>query len=219
MMVLAGCMASCTAEKKEEQKTDVNKDVASSAAPADDSTAKAAIKDVRIIIATNKGDIEATIYAPKVPMTSANFLNLAKRGYYNGLKFHRVIPDFMIQGGDPTGTGSGGPGYQFQDETRKDLKHDGPGVFSMANSDNPRAKVPYQNRGTTNGSQIFITHKATPWLDGMHTVFGKVTKGMDVVNSIAAGDIIVSIKVLDPTDALFASQKDNLDKWNAILGQ
>lgn len=209
MMVLAGCFASCTAEEKEEQKADPNKGVATSVAPAavaESTTPKAAIKDVRIVISTNKGDIEATIYAPKVPMTAANYLNLAKRGYYNGLKFHRVIPNFMIQGGDPQGTGMGGPGYRFGDEFDPTLSHSGPGVFSMANSG-----------PGTNGSQFFITHKDTAWLNGKHSVFGKVTKGMDVVNTIVGGDTIKSIKVLDPTDALFAAQKANLDKWNAVL--
>ena len=92
------------------------------------------MKDIRIIVKTDKGDIEAVLYPSKAPVTVANFLNLAKRGYYNGLKFHRVIPDFMIQGGDPTGTGSGGPGYRFEDECTPELKHDKPGIFSMANA-------------------------------------------------------------------------------------
>jgi peptidyl-prolyl cis-trans isomerase B (cyclophilin B) len=164
------------------------------------------VSDIKIVITTDKGDIEATIYASKVPMTAANFLNLAKRGYYDGLKFHRVIPDFMIQGGDPTGTGSGGPGYRFPDEIDPSLKHTGPGMFSMANAG-----------PATNGSQFFITHKETSWLDGKHAVFGKVDKGQDVVDKIAAGDKIKGIKIVDSTDALFADQKDTLDKWNAIL--
>ncbi len=165
------------------------------------------VKDIKIVMSTSKGDISATLFASKVPRTVANFLNLAKRGYYNGLTFHRVIPDFMIQGGDPRGTGTGGPGYRFADEFDASLKHDGPGVFSMANAG-----------PNTNGSQFFITHKATPWLNGKHSVFGKVTKGMDVVNKIRKGDTIKSIKVLDSTDALFAAQKANIQKWNAVLG-
>jgi peptidyl-prolyl cis-trans isomerase B (cyclophilin B) len=169
--------------------------------------AASTVKDIRIVMTTSKGDIEATLYASKVPMTVANFLNLVKRGYYNNLTFHRVIPDFMIQGGDPKGTGRGGPGYKFADEFHPALKHVGPGVFSMANSG-----------PGTNGSQFFITHKATPWLDGKHTVFGQVSKGLDVVNAIRKGDVIKSIKVLDSTDALFAAQKANIDKWNAVLG-
>lgn len=168
--------------------------------------AKAGVSDVRIVITTSKGDIEAKILASKVPITAANFLNLAKRHYYDGIVFHRVIADFMIQGGDPTGTGRGGPGYKFGDEFRADLKHAGPGVFSMANS-GPR----------TNGSQFFITHGATPHLNGKHSVFGNVTKGQDVVNKIAKGDKIVSIKILDSTDALFAAQADKLKGWNATL--
>ena len=165
------------------------------------------MSDTRIILHTDKGDIEGTIYSDKVPMTAANFLNLAKRGYYNGIKFHRVIADFMVQGGDPTGTGAGGPGYKFADEVHPSLKHTGPGVFSMATAG-----------PGTNGSQFFITHVATPWLDGKHTVFGQVTKGQDVVNAIRQGDKIKSVDVLDATEDLFASQKANLDKWNKVLG-
>ncbi len=166
----------------------------------------AAIEDVKIVLSTSKGDISATLYASKAPMTVANFLNLAKRGYYNGLTFHRVIPNFMIQGGDPRGTGTGGPGYRFADEIHPQLVHDGPGVFSMANAG-----------PGTNGSQFFVTHKDTPWLNGKHTVFGKVSKGQDVVNKIAKGDTIKGIKILGSTDALFAAQKQNIDKWNAVL--
>ena len=166
----------------------------------------AEVTDIKVCIKTSKGDIEGTIFASKVPMTAANFLNLSKRGYYNGIAFHRVIKDFMIQGGDPTGTGRGGPGYKFADEIKPDLKHTKPGIFSMANAG-----------PGTNGSQFFITHKATTWLDGKHTVFGEVTKGQDVVNAIARGDKILSVEIKDPTDALFAAEKDNLDKWNAVL--
>ena len=164
------------------------------------------MKDIRIIVKTDKGDIEGVLYPGKAPVTVANFLNLAKRGYYNGLKFHRVIPDFMIQGGDPTGTGSGGPGYRFEDECTPELKHDKPGIFSMANAG-----------PGTNGSQFFVTHVPTPWLDGKHTVFGSVTKGQDIVNAVAAGDKIKSIEILDPTDDLFAAQAKRLEEWNAIL--
>ena len=164
------------------------------------------MKDIRIIVKTDKGDIEGVLYPGKAPVTVANFLNLAKRGYYNGLTFHRVIPDFMIQGGDPTGTGSGGPGYRFEDECTPELKHDKPGIFSMANAG-----------PGTNGSQFFVTHVPTPWLDGKHTVFGSVTKGQDIVNAVAAGDKIKSIEILDPTDELFAAQSKRLEEWNAIL--
>jgi len=175
-------------------------------APTPASPAPAAITDVRIVLKTDKGDIEGVIYASKVPMTAANFLNLAKRGYYDGLTFHRVIPDFMIQGGDPRGNGTGGPGYQFADEFDKTLRHSKPGIFSMANAG-----------PGTNGSQFFITHVATPWLDGKHSVFGAVTKGLTTVNAIAKGDKILKVEVLDPTDALFTVQAENLAKWNAVL--
>ncbi|MCX6937380.1 MAG: peptidylprolyl isomerase [Verrucomicrobia bacterium] len=168
--------------------------------------AAAALADIRIVLKTTKGDIAATLFASKVPMTAANFLNLAQKGFYNGLTFHRVIPDFMIQGGDPEGRGSGGPGYQFADEFHPALRHTKPGIFSMANA-GPR----------TNGSQFFITHVATPWLDGRHSVFGEVTDGMAVVNQIARGDKITQIEILDSTAALFAAQSENLARWNAVL--
>ncbi|MBC8010000.1 MAG: peptidylprolyl isomerase [Burkholderiales bacterium] len=155
---------------------------------------------------TSKGDIEATLFASKVPMTAANFLNLAKAGYYDGLTFHRVIPDFMIQGGDPEGSGRGGPGYRFADEFHPTLRHAKAGIFSMANAG-----------PGTNGSQFFITHVATPHLDRKHSVFGAVTKGQSVVDTIARGDKIVKIEILDSTDALFAAQAENLAKWNVFL--
>ena len=140
-------------------------------------------------------------------MTAANFLNLAKRGYYNGIKFHRVIPDFMIQGGDPTGTGTAG--RATSSPTRSTARSSTTGRhFSMANAG-----------PNTNGSQFFITHVATPWLDGKHTVFGQVIKGQDIVDSVQQGDKITSIDILDSTDELFASQKAQLDKWNAVLGK
>jgi peptidyl-prolyl cis-trans isomerase B (cyclophilin B) len=160
--------------------------------------------DIKIKLVTNKGTIEATLFASKVPMTCANFLNLASSGYYDGIKFHRVIPKFMIQGGDPTGTGSGGPGYRFADEFHPTLKHSKPGIFSMANAG-----------PGTNGSQFFITHVPTDWLDGKHSVFGEVTSSMDVVNSIVGGDAIKSIEILDSTEDLFKAQAANITKWNA----
>ena len=164
------------------------------------------VSDIKITLKTSKGNIEGTIFASKVPLTAANFLNLAKRGYYNGITFHRVIPDFMIQGGDPTGSGSGGPGYRFEDEIDPSLKHSKAGLFSMANAG-----------PSTNGSQFFVTHVPTPWLDGKHAVFGEVTKGQDVVNAIAKGDTIESIEIKDSTDALFEKMKDRLAEWNKIL--
>jgi peptidyl-prolyl cis-trans isomerase B (cyclophilin B) len=169
-------------------------------------TETTSMQDIRIILSTNKGPIEATLLASKTPVTVANFLNLAKRGYYNGLSFHRVIPDFMIQGGDPEGSGRGGPGYRFEDECKPELKHDRSGLFSMANAG-----------PGTNGSQFFVTHVPTPWLDGKHTVFGGVTKGQDVVDAIRQGDKIEKIEILDPTDDLFAAQQKRLDEWNKVL--
>ena len=163
-------------------------------------------------IDTTKGKILLQLEFEKAPMTVANFVGLAegtkhyskgggspsKQGkpYYDGLKFHRVITDFMIQGGCPLGTGSGGPGYSFHDETDKSLKHTGPGILSMANSDRQGSKAAYSNDGKSNGSQFFITHKATPWLDGMHTVFGHVVTGQDVVNKIAKDDVMKTVKII-----------------------
>ena len=177
------------------------------ASPEVKKTTPLVMKDIRAVVKTSKGDISLVLYAGKTPVTVANFLNLAKRGYYNGIKFHRVIPGFMIQGGDPLGTGTGGPGYNFQDEFRADLKHEGAGVLSMANPGRPNC----------NGSQFFITHDSTPHLNGKHTVFGKVTEGMNVVYGIQQGDVIKSIKVLDSTEDLFDSQRSNLSEWNNRL--
>ena len=129
---------------------------------------------VRVKIETTLGDIEVELYAKEAPQTVANFVKLTKSGYYDGIIFHRVIPEFMIQTGDPTGTGTGGPGYTFEDEFSPQLKHDKAGTLSMANSG-----------PNTNGSQFFITDKPTPWLDGKHSIFGHVTQGIDVVHSIA----------------------------------
>jgi peptidyl-prolyl cis-trans isomerase B (cyclophilin B) len=164
------------------------------------------MSDIKITLHTTAGDIDATIFASKVPRTSANFLNLARRGYYDGVAFHRVIADFMIQGGDPTGTGSGGPGYRFADEIDRSLKHSKPGIFSMANAG-----------PNTNGSQFFITHLPTPHLDGKHAVFGEVTVGQNVVNKIAKGDKITSITIHDDPASLFEAEKDNVEHWNSIL--
>ena len=172
----------------------------------------AMLKDVRIVMHTDKGDIELSVFAGKAPIASANFLNLAQRKFYNGLTFHRVISDFMIQGGDPAGTGAGGPGYSFDDEPNGSLQFDKPGVLAMA------------NRGrNTNGSQFFITHGPVPHLNdgagtGHYTIFGQVTKGQDVVNAIRKDDHIKSIEILDSTQPLFAAESELLSKWNATLG-
>jgi peptidyl-prolyl cis-trans isomerase B (cyclophilin B) len=139
-----------------------------------------------VTIVTSRGAIRAKLYADKAPRTVANFEKLAAQGFYDGLKFHRVIPKFMIQTGCPQGTGTGGPGYSFEDEFHKDLKHAGPGVLSMANSG-----------PNTNGSQFFITHVATPWLDGKHSVFGQVIDGQKVVDAIKQGDIMKKVTVAD----------------------
>ena len=136
---------------------------------------------------TNKGDIRVELHSDKTPKTVANFEKLVNKGFYNGLKFHRVIEDFMIQGGCPLGTGTGDPGYKFADEFHPELKHDAPGVLSMANSG-----------PNTNGSQFFITHVPTPWLDGKHSVFGKVIgEGQKVVDKIRQGDKIEKIEITE----------------------
>ena len=143
-------------------------------------------KQYTATIATNRGDIVLALDAQHAPKTVNNFVFLASEGFYNGVTFHRVIRDFMIQGGDPTGTGSGGPGYRFEDEVRNNpLKHE-TGVLSMANAG-----------PNTNGSQFFITHSPQPHLNGKHTVFGKVTSGMNVVNAIRQGDVMTSVTIAE----------------------
>lgn len=137
-------------------------------------------------IQTNRGTIRLQLHDDKVPKTVANFEKLVSEGFYDGLKFHRVIPDFMIQTGCPQGTGYGGPGYKFADEFHPELRHSGPGILSMANAG-----------PNTNGSQFFITHVATPHLDGKHAVFGKVLEGQDVVDSIQQGDVMEKVTVTD----------------------
>jgi len=163
---------------------------------------------LKATIHTSKGDIRLKLFPDQAPLTVLNFVNLSKRGFYNGLKFHRVIPDFMIQGGCPVGTGVGGPGYQFRDEFSRDLKHDKPGILSMANAG-----------PDTNGSQFFITHVPTPWLDNHHTVFGEVLDAQDqkVVDSIVQGDKINSIEIEGDYSDLAEKYKDQLDKWNKVL--
>jgi peptidyl-prolyl cis-trans isomerase B (cyclophilin B) len=163
---------------------------------------------LRAVIHTTKGDIKVTLFPDKVPLTVLNFANLAKRGFYDGLTFHRVIPNFMIQGGDPSGNGMGGPGYTFKDEFSPDLKHSKPGILSMANAGR-----------NTNGSQFFITHVPTPWLDNKHSIFGEVVglEDLKVVNSIVSGDKITSISIEGDFVALSKAYKDQLDSWNKVL--
>jgi peptidyl-prolyl cis-trans isomerase B (cyclophilin B) len=178
------------------------------------------ITDIRITMHTDKGDLEITLFASKTPLTCASFLNLARRGYYNGVAFHRVIENFMIQGGDPTGTGRGGPGYRFADEFHPGLRHDRPGILSMANAG-----------PGTNGSQFFITTAPTPFLDDRHSVFGLVTNGLEVVHSIVGkvntgergckadgkGDAITAITIHDPVDDLLESKQNHVAGWNLAL--
>jgi peptidyl-prolyl cis-trans isomerase B (cyclophilin B) len=156
---------------------------------------------------TNKGTIRLDLYPEETPVTVANFVNLVQRGFYDGLSFHRVIDDFMVQGGCPQGTGTGGPGYRFADEFVPSLRHDAPGKFSMANAG-----------PGTNGSQFFITHVPTPWLDDAHSIFGAVQSDddQDVVNAIAQGDSIVSVTIEGETKALLDSVEQIAD-WNAAL--
>ncbi len=157
---------------------------------------------------TTKGTIRVDLFTDQVPLTVANFVNLAQRGYYDGLSFHRVIENFMIQGGCPEGSGRGGPGYRFEDEFKPGLKHDAAGILSMANAG-----------PGTNGSQFFITHEPTPWLDGNHTVFGKVQGEDDqaVVNAITQGDKIEKLTIHGDTAALLEQMADRVSEWNKVL--
>ena len=154
---------------------------------------------------TDRGPIRIELFADKAPLTVANFVNLAQRGFYDGLVFHRVIADFMVQGGCPQGRGTGGPGYKFEDETNNGVRHER-GVLSMANAG-----------PNTNGSQFFITHVATPWLDGKHTVFGKVLEGLDVVDAIRQGDGIKSVKIEGDAQAALDAKADRVAEWNRIM--
>ena len=155
---------------------------------------------------TTKGQINLDLFPDKAPTTVANFVNLATRGFYDDLFFHRVIDNFMIQGGCPNGDGRGGPGYRFEDEFHQDLKHDEPGKLSMANAG-----------PNTNGSQFFITHVETPWLDGKHAVFGEVSdEDMKVVNQIAQGDKIESIDFDGDIEKLLSGVEE-IQNWNEVL--
>lgn len=163
-------------------------------------------QELRAIIDTSKGTIEVNLNERAAPTTVANFANLAMRGFYDGLTFHRVERNFMIQGGDPIADGTGGPGYQFAGEIL--LKHNQPGIISMANSG-----------PGTEGSQFFITHLATSHLDGLHSVFGKVISGQSVVNQIRRRDIINSIIIEGDPSALFKKRQDQLSEWNQVLDE
>ena len=164
--------------------------------------------DLTACVVTEKGTIRLKLFPDKTPLTVANFVNLANRGFYNNLKFHRVIGEFMIQSGCPKGNGTGGPGYKFHDEFVANLRHDKPGILSMANSG-----------PNTNGSQFFITHLPTPWLDDHHTVFGEVVDkaDMDVVNGIVQGDRIDTISIEGDTTGLLASMRNDIEGWNRKL--
>ncbi len=162
------------------------------------------------VMETSKGTINLELFSDQTPLTCANFANLAKREYYNGLKFHRVIANFMVQGGCPWGNGMGGPGYEFKDECKKDLQHDKPGILSMANAG-----------PGTNGSQFFITHGPTPHLNGMHTVFGAVKSDDDqkIVDSIEQDDTLDSITISGNTGALFKKVQTDVDAWNKVINK
>lgn len=167
------------------------------------------MSDLIAVFNTERGAIRLKLFADVAPITVANFVNLIQRGYYDGLTFHRVIPDFMIQGGCPNGVGNGGPGYRFEDECSPKARHDKPGVLSMANAG-----------PGTNGSQFFITHTATSWLDGKHTVFGEVVSAADqaVVDAIRQGDVIQTAVVEGDSAPLLAAQAGRVSQWNAALG-
>ena len=167
------------------------------------------MSDLKVTMSTSKGDIHINLFPAEAPVTVASFVNLIQRGYYDGLSFHRVIPDFMVQGGCPQGSGTGGPGYQFECEADNGLRHDVPGKLSMANAG-----------PNTNGSQFFITHVPCDWLDGKHTVFGAVVSDDDqaVVNAITGGDSIDKVTIEGDASALLETHKDRVDEWNATLG-
>lgn len=165
---------------------------------------------MKVKIMTEKGDININLLPEKSPVTVANFVNLAKKGYYDGLKFHRVIDNFMAQGGDPAGTGAGGPGYQFEDEVNNGLNFSKAGKLAMANA-GPE----------TNGSQFFITTVPTEWLNGNHTIFGEVVSDDDlkVVKKLSNGDVMKKVVVEGDVDAFLKTQKNRVDSWNKTLKQ
>ena len=165
---------------------------------------------MKVKIMTEKGDININLLPEKSPVTVANFVNLAKKGYYDGLKFHRVIDNFMAQGGDPAGTGAGGPGYQFEDEVNNGLNFSKAGKLAMANAG-----------PGTNGSQFFITTVPTEWLNGNHTIFGEVVSDDDlkVVKKLTNGDIMKKVVVEGDVDSFLKTQKNRVDSWNKTLKQ
>ena len=164
--------------------------------------------DLRVVIKTNKGDINIKLFPEVAPVTVLNMITLAQNKYYDGIKFHRVISDFMIQGGDPTGTGAGGPGYNFHDEFKKEVVFDKPGILAMANAG-----------PGTNGSQFFITHVETPWLNHKHTIFGEVVSPEDqkVVNAIRQGDTITTIEVVGDATKLIEANQEIVTKIEAAI--
>jgi len=165
---------------------------------------------MKVKITTAKGDVNINLLPEKSPVTVANFINLAKHGYYDGLKFHRVIENFMAQGGDPTGTGMGGPGYKFEDEVNNGLNFSKAGKLAMANAG-----------PGTNGSQFFITTVPTEWLNGNHTIFGEVVSNadLDVVKKLSNGDIMAKVTVEGDIDSFLKTQKSKVDSWNKVLKQ
>ena len=165
---------------------------------------------MKVKIITAKGDVNINLLPDKSPVTVANFVNLAKKGYYDGLKFHRVIDNFMAQGGDPTGTGMGGPGYRFEDEVNNGLNFSKAGKLAMANAG-----------PGTNGSQFFITTVPTEWLNGNHTIFGEVVSeaDLDVVKKLSNGDVMTKVVVEGDIDAFLKTQKNRVDSWNKTLKQ
>ena len=165
---------------------------------------------MKVKIITAKGDVNINLLPDKSPVTVANFVNLAKKGYYDGLKFHRVIDNFMAQGGDPTGTGMGGPGYRFEDEVNNGMNFSKAGKLAMANAG-----------PGTNGSQFFITTVPTEWLNGNHTIFGEVVSDADlaVVKKLSNGDVMTKVVVEGDVDAFLKTQKNRVDSWNKTLKQ
>ena len=164
---------------------------------------------MKVKFTTNKGEININLLPEKSPVTVASFVNLVKNGYYNGLKFHRVIEDFMAQGGDPTGTGMGGPGYRFEDEVDNGLDFSVPGKLAMANAG-----------PGTNGSQFFITTVPTEWLNGNHTIFGEVVSESDleVVKLLSNNDVMERVEIEGDVKEIFDTYKDRISQWNLILG-